>query len=82
VKDKALYLILAGAAVFAGAIVFLRETPLPKIPQARRCNVMARRRDLGEIRIPPNATKEEVRRVLGDPQNTDVHGEVWLWLMD
>jgi hypothetical protein len=43
---------------------------------------MAERRDIGSIQIPLKATKDEVRRVLGDPQNTDVDGEVWLWLMD
>ena len=28
------------------------------------------------------ATKEDVRRLLGDPQNLDDDGEVWLWLFD
>ena len=43
---------------------------------------MARRRDEGLISIPRDASKEEVRRILGDPQNIDQEGEVWLWLLD
>jgi hypothetical protein len=82
VKTKTITFVIAGIAVMAVATVILREPSLPKIPQSRRCMVMGERRDLGEIRIPPRATKDEVRRVLGDPQNTDVDGEVWLWLTD
>ena len=43
---------------------------------------MVRRRDTGSIQIPRNASKSEIRRVLGDPQNNDQDGDVWLWLFD
>src|SRR5438128_2174887 len=74
--------VIVGTAVIASAFFLLRETPLPKIPQYQRCAVMAQRRDTGAIQIPRRATKEEVRRLLGEPQNIDKDGVVWLWLMD
>ena len=43
---------------------------------------MCYRRDIGEIEYSQNATKDEIRRVLGDPQNTDKDGDVWIWLSD
>jgi hypothetical protein len=73
---------IVGAVAIAGAFVFLRETPLPEVPQSKRCAVMAHRRDTGAIQVTLRATKDEVRRALGDPQNTDDGGEVWLWLFD
>lgn len=81
-KPKMIFFVILGIVAIASAFILLRQTPLPEIPQSKRCVVMAHRRDLGEIYIPLEATKDEVRRVLGDPQNTDIDGEVWLWLMD
>jgi hypothetical protein len=69
-------------AIATASPVLLHETPLPSVPQSKRCAVMAHRRDVGAIPISLGATKDQIRRVLGDPQNSDVSGEVWLWLFD
>jgi hypothetical protein len=81
-KPRITLSLIAAAMVAAIAWILMRETPLPEIPQSRRCAEMLRRRDLGSINFPDNPTKSEVRRVLGAPQNTDQNGEVWLWLSD
>jgi len=82
-KLKAILVTVVPAVVVVIIALFaFRETPLPEIPQSKRCAEMCRRRDSGSIRIPPNASKSVVRKVLGDPQNTDQDGEVWIWLSD
>ena len=81
-KPKILIPLVAATLVAAIALIAFREAPLPEILQSRTCAEMGRRRDVGSIKIPRNASKSEVRRVLGDPQNTDQDGEVWLWLFD
>ena len=43
---------------------------------------MCERRDHGLIRIPRGMTKTEVRKLLGNPQNTDKDSEVWMWVFD
>src|SRR6266511_613670 len=81
-NPKIILPLITVAAVIAGALIIFRQTPLPQIPQSKRCSEMVRRRDIGSIKIPQNASKDEVRSILGDPQNTDQDGEVWLWLFD
>jgi hypothetical protein len=81
-KPKAILVAIAAVVVAIIALLAFRETPLPKMPQSKRCAEMARRRDIGSIGIPPNASKSEVRKALGDPQNTDQDGEIWIWLFD
>jgi hypothetical protein len=81
-KPTIILSLIAAALVAAIALIVFRETPLPEISQSKRCAEMLRRRDMGSINIPRNASKSEVRQVLGAPQNTDQDGEVWLWLFD
>ena len=82
-KGSTLIGIMVGVPVAVVAtLLTIPETPLPKIPQSTRCAVMADRRDTGSLRIPLNATKNEVRKLLGDPQNTDEESDVWIWLSD
>ena len=77
-----IFSVILGVVAIASAFILLRQTPLPEVPQSKRCAVMVHRRDTGAIQLPLRATKDEVRRVLGDPQNIDDAGEVWLWLFD
>ena len=79
-KPKRILIALVLVAVVA--LFAFHETPLPEIPQSKRCAEMCRRRDIGSIKLPRDASKSEIRQVLGDPQNTDQDGEVWLWLFD
>ena len=82
-KPKVILLSLITAALAGAlALIVFRETPLPQVPQSQRCGEMCRRRDMGLIEIRRDASKSEIRQVLGDPQNTDQDGEVWLWLDD
>ncbi|TCO93560.1 hypothetical protein EV701_104264 [Chthoniobacter flavus] len=70
------------AAVIFGVFFLIWKTPLPRVPQAQRCAEMLSRRDEGNIEIPENATKEDIRQILGDPQNVDQDARVWVWLLD
>src|SRR5687768_3522207 len=81
-KPKIILPLIAAALIVAIAVIIFQQTPLPEIPQSKRCSEISRRRDAGSIKIHPNASKAEVRQVLGDPQNTDQDGEVWLWLFN
>lgn len=81
-KSKIILVTIAAAGIATIALLAFRETPLPELPQSKRCAEMLRRRDLGSIRIHPSASRSEVRQALGDPQNTDQDGEVWIWLFD
>jgi hypothetical protein len=73
---------IALAVGVTASLIAFREAPLPQIPQSQRCSEMVRRRDAGSVEIPQNASKSEVRLILGDPQNTDQNSDVWLWLFD
>ncbi len=81
-KSRIILSLIATALVASIALLAVRETPLPNVPQSERCAEMLRRRDRGSIEISRHASKKEVRQVLGDPQNSDQDGEVWLWLFD
>jgi len=59
-----------------------RQTPLAEIPQSERCKEMCKRRDDGLLPGLKGKSKEEVRKILGEPQNTDVESDVWIWLFD
>ena len=62
------------------ALLMIPQKPLADIPQVDRCTVMCDRRDTGSLRIPRNASKSDVRKLLGDPQNIDDESDVWIWL--
>jgi hypothetical protein len=42
---------------------------------------MCHRRDIGKIKGLKGKSREEVRSLLGDPQNTDADSDVWVWLL-
>ena len=74
-------IIISVGVIFGLGFFFLfRQTPLADIPQSKRCKVMCDRRDLGSLENLKGKTRDEIRGILGDPQNSDVEGEVWLWL--
>ncbi|MFM2170492.1 MAG: hypothetical protein RI957_721 [Verrucomicrobiota bacterium] len=75
VKILLLIVLLSG-----GGYLLTRPIPLSEIPQSERCAEMCDRRDSGSIRNLEGKTKEEIRRILGDPQNHDQDGKVWIWL--
>jgi hypothetical protein len=81
-KRKLILPIFASVLVAAVVLIPFWETPLSQVPQSNRCGEMCRRRDMGSIKSLHHATRSDVRAVLGDPQNTDQDGEVWLWLND
>lgn len=79
-KNPLVIVLLVVGLLAGGVFLLTRPTPLPDIPQSERCAVMCNRRDSGSIRNLEGKTKEEIRIILGDPQNHDEEGEVWIWL--
>ncbi|MEK7951852.1 hypothetical protein WKV53_15155 [Luteolibacter sp. Y139] len=70
-------------AVGATSLLLIgRQKPLPEIPQSERFSAMINRRDTGAMPSLKGKTKNEIRGILGDPQNEDVEREVWIWLND
>jgi hypothetical protein len=82
VKPSIIFLILIAAAAFFWIAFTPKLAPLRDVPQSERCEEICQRRDTGSIRISNGATKNEIRKLLGDPQNIDQDGGVWLWLWD
>ncbi|MFC7339726.1 hypothetical protein ACFQY0_21255, partial [Haloferula chungangensis] len=79
-KNPIVISILVVGLLVGGGYLLTRPTPLAEIPQSERCAEMCDRRDSGSIRNLEGKTKQEIRRILGDPQNHDDEGEVWIWL--
>lgn len=77
---KLIAIILLGVILGLGLFFLPLQTPLADIPQSERCMVMCDRRDLGSIENLKGKSRDEVRAILGDPQNIDVESEVWVWL--
>ena len=79
-KNPLIIFILVVGLLAGGVYLLTRPTPLAEVPQSERCAEMCDRRDAGLIRNLEGKTKQEIRRILGDPQNHDEDGEVWIWL--
>lgn len=81
-KNPLVIILLVVGLLTGGGYLLTRPTPLSEIPQSERCVEMCDRRDTGLIPKLLGRSKEEIREILGDPQNGDEEDEVWLWLMD
>ncbi len=79
---KYLITIIGVVTIVIGLGFYLQseQTPLADIPQSERCLSMCQRRDGGEIRGLKGKSREEIRSLLGDPQNIDADSDVWVWL--
>jgi hypothetical protein len=82
-KGSTLIGIIFGAPVLVVVtLLLIPQKPLADIPQENRCAVMCDRRDSGSISNLEGKTKQEIRKILGDPQNIDAESNVWIWLFD
>ena len=81
-KMSKLIAIITLVAVLIGLGVFftVKQTRIANIPQSERCRAICDHRDLGSLENLNGKSREEVRAILGDPQNIDTEGEVWVWL--
>lgn len=81
-KNPLVIVLLVVGLIACGGYMLTRSIPLSEIPQSERCAKMVDLRDSGMIPRLEGMSKEEIRRILGDPQNHDDDGAVWIWLFD
>ena len=71
---------LVGVLIGLGVFFGFQQTSLAEIPQSERCRAICDHRDLHKLENLEGKSKDEVRAILGDPQNIDIDSDVWLWL--